>query len=366
MSVDDEGERITVEEASRKKMRMTVPSGPSVARKPEAHRISTPSAQVVEEGVGSRKSSADFMGDATVPISRETISMISSLACGDVRCGEGSFIPDKERHRYSEWLKKHLSIFERETVSSIRDSAEDLKIARKEELRKLNDVHGAFKPRDRRELPKRITMFGHKWFDKVSEGIAKARLTCQDFKMRGAQAEDKNSSESPSNFCPTPHGCSRKILDSLKTGFPRVKAGLSSAFLITRDQGDNRGQSVMMVPPREWLEQYDEWLVSQPDDVRWELDNVPASEIVWQVDGNLYGRQSAAAQYRDRLEEILASELKGDYEFIRGKLDACIYRCQKTGTVLLHHIDDFDVCGPEKVLNDLLTVQLPFPEQAAS
>ena len=108
----------------------------------------------------------------------------------------------------------------------------------------MNDVHGAFKPRDRRELPKHITVFGHKWVDKVIEGIAKARL------KRGAQAEDKNSSESSSNFCPTPHGCSRKILEeySLKTGFPRVQADLSSAFLIARDQGDNRGQPVMMVP----------------------------------------------------------------------------------------------------------------------
>ena len=135
MKVDDEGERITVEEASRKKMRMTEPSGPSVVQKPEVHRISTPSDQVMEEGMGSRKSSADFMGDATVPIRRETISMISRLACLDVRCEEGSFIPDKERHRYAEWLKKHSSIFEPETVSSIMDyldhmgcSAEDLKV----------------------------------------------------------------------------------------------------------------------------------------------------------------------------------------------------------------------------------------------
>ena len=59
----------------------------------------------------------------------------------------------------------------------------------------------------------------------------------------------------------------------------------------------------MMKPPQEWLEDYDVWLASQPKEIQDELKDVPASEIVWQVDGNLYGRQSAAAQYRDRLEE---------------------------------------------------------------
>ena len=47
------------------------------------------------------------------------------------------------------------------------------------------------------------------------------------------------------------------------------------------------------------------------------------------------------------------------YSFTRGKLDACVYKCQLTGTVLIHHVDDFDVCGPEHVLVDLLTNQLP-------
>ena len=61
----------------------------------------------------------------------------------------------------------------------------------------------------------------------------------------------------------------------------------------------------MMKPPQEWLEwleDYDVWLVSQPMEIQDELKEVPISEIVWQVDGNLYGRQSAAAQYRDRFK----------------------------------------------------------------
>lgn len=210
--------------------------------------------------------------------------------------------------------------------------------ARKDELRKLNEVYGAFKCSDRRELSKEPAVFGRKWVDKISEGIAKSRLTCQDFK-RKSPGEDKDSSEAPSNFCPTPHESSKKILEvySLLRDMPRVEADLSSSFLIAKDQGDSKGQPVMMRPPQEWFEDYDVWFAEQPKEVKEELKDVPITEIIWQVDGNLYGRQTAAAQYRDRLEEILTDELPKDkYAFKRGKLDACVYRRELTGTILIH------------------------------
>ena len=47
------------------------------------------------------------------------------------------------------------------------------------------------------------------------------------------------------------------------------------------------------------------------------------------------------------------------YDFVRGKLDGCVFRCRKTKVAILHHIDDFDVTGPEEHLDDLLKVQLP-------
>ena len=230
--------------------------------------------------------------------------------------GEGIVLePDKlkERHKvfsnedyryFKKWLEERKDNFETETVANIMDyldtlgpEGEERKLARKAELKKLNESFEAFTPRDRRALPKEIIVFGHKWVDKVSEGVAKSRLTCQDFKRRG-QKEDKNSSEAPSNFCPTPFAASRKILEvySMSTGMPRCKADLTSAFLIAADQGDRTGQPVMMKPPEEWLEEYDEWLLLQSKEVQEELKDVPKSEIVWQVNGNLYGRQSAAAQ----------------------------------------------------------------------
>ena len=74
-------------------------------------------------------------------------------------------------------------------LDNVTRDEEVLRETRKEELRKLNEVYGALKPRDGRELSKELTVFGHKWVDKVTEGIAKSRLTCQAFKRKN-QSED--------------------------------------------------------------------------------------------------------------------------------------------------------------------------------
>ena len=81
-----------------------------------------------------------------------------------------------------------------------------------------------------------------------------------------------------------------------------------------------------------------------------DLANVPKQHIVWQVDGNIYGRQPAAAAYRQELENILLNKLDPTkYKFQRGRIDACVYHCKISGVILIHHIDDFDVCGLTKV-----------------
>ncbi|CAE7561497.1 unnamed protein product [Symbiodinium natans] len=260
---------------------------------------------------------------------------------------EGSaLLPKEDVGVYKKWLKQNKDCFNETMVSNIMDYLDTLQIdekelrrARKEELRKLNEVYGAFTPRDGRQITKDLTVFGHKWVDKVTEGVAKSRLTCQDFKKK-QEANEKHNSEYPSNFCPTPHATSRKLLEvySLTTKMPRVKADLSSAFLIAKDGGDAKGQPVMMKPPKEWLEEYDEWYAKASPEMQEQMKNVPKESVLWQVDGNLYGRQSAAAQYRDRLETILTKELpKGVYQFHRGTLDACVFRCVRTGIVLIHN-----------------------------
>ncbi|CAE7333376.1 RE1 [Symbiodinium microadriaticum] len=256
--------------------------------------------------------------------------MVSCISNDGEWNGASTCLGKEDYEYYKKWLKQNEGLFNSNMVSNIMDYLDtmqmderELKRARKEELRKLNEVYGAFTPRDRRQLSKDLTVFGHKWVDKVTEGVAKSRLTCQDFKKK-QEANEKHSSEYPSNFCPTPHATSRKLLEvySLATQMPRVKADLSSAFLIARDGGDARGQPVLMRPPKEWLEEYDEWFAKARPEIQEQMREVPKEEILWQVDGNLYGRQSAAAQYRDRLEEILTKELpKEKYFFKRGKLD---------------------------------------------
>lgn len=49
----------------------------------------------------------------------------------------------------------------------------------------------------------------------------------------------------------------------MATGLPRANADLTSAFLIASDQQNKVWQPVMMRPPKEWLEDYDEWYCLQ-------------------------------------------------------------------------------------------------------
>ncbi|CAE8645088.1 unnamed protein product [Polarella glacialis] len=74
-------------------------------------------------------------------------------------------------------------------------------------------------------------------------------------------------------------------------------------------------------------------------------------DIVWRLDGNLYGRRTAGAVYRHELEEILTNRLKDQgYAFVRGQKDPTTYSCQITQIWLLRHIDDFRATGPPEAL----------------
>jgi len=67
------------------------------------------------------------------------------------------------------------------------------------------------------------------------------------------------------------------------------------------------------------------------------------------VKQHIYGRQPAAPAYRQEWENILLEKFgPAKYQFQRGRIDAC----------LIHHIDDFDVCGPTEAVKDLLENQL--------
>ena len=61
-----------------------------------------------------------------------------------------------------------------------------------------------------------------------------------------------------------------------------------------------------------------------------ELANVPETTHRVQVDGNIFGRQpAAAAAYRQKLENILLNKLDpAKYKFQRGWIDACVYHAK--------------------------------------
>ena len=64
--------------------------------------------------------------------------------------------------------------------------------------------------------------------------------------------------------------------------------------------------------------------------------------------------------YRNELEEIVCSRVDPQrYAFVRGQKDPCIFRCTKTGIVLLHHVDDIRAAGPSEALAHLFEQELP-------
>ena len=153
-----------------------------------------------------------------------TQDMISNIAQGDVinafdccrenavkeRLGENHGLEkdlETVESTFETYLKRELASLQNianvmDWMDSIMLEADDMKKARLDEIRKLEQTFKAFTVRDRRELPKDLTVFGHRWVDKVSEGICKARLTCQDFKKKQSP-EERLSSEQGTNFCPT-------------------------------------------------------------------------------------------------------------------------------------------------------------------
>ena len=102
----------------------------------------------------------------------------------------------------------------------------------------------------------------------------------------------------------------------------------------------------------EWLEEVN------PVDRQWYKDRF--KDMCFRLDGNLYGRRTAGSVYRNELEEIVCSRVDPQrYAFVRGQKDPCIFRCTKTGIVLLHHVDDIRAAGPSEALAHLFEQELP-------
>ena len=95
-----------------------------------------------------------------------------------------------------------------------------------------------------------------------------------------------------------------------------------------------------------------------PELKNWYKDSF--QELLFRLDGNLYGRRAAGSVYRNELEEILCSRVDPQrYAFTRGEKDPCVFRCDKSGVILIHHIDDVRRAGPKEAVNHLVEVEMP-------
>ena len=81
-------------------------------------------------------------------------------------------------------------------------------------------------------------------------------------------------------------------------------------------------------------------------------------ELLFRLDGNLYGRRTAGSVYRNELEEVKKLN-PAKFQFVRGEKDPTVFRCTKTGIILIHHVDDIRAAGPEEDLAELLEQEFP-------
>ena len=239
------------------------------------------------------------------------------------------------------------------------DSAPDpaqIQQARLDQLRKLWRLK-AFTPVHKKDKPAAAQTFHYKWVDKVKEGVAKSRFTCADVK-RAYTAEQEQDLRV---FVPTPTPEAHALLEitALQQGCAMRTFDIVAAFLIGQDRGAQEEKWVYMRPPPEWRPIWEEWVREQPPAQQARLWG-QFSEMLFRLDGNLYGRRTAGSVYRDELEEVLCVKLKetGRYDFRRGVKDPCVYRCLKTGIVVVHHIDDGRCAGNAASLNKLLDEDL--------
>ncbi|CAE8609616.1 unnamed protein product, partial [Polarella glacialis] len=233
-------------------------------------------------------------------------------------------------------------------MDSVLDPAQ-VETARLEELGKLYSLDG-YLPELVRNLPYGSKLFPNKWVDKNSKGRYKSRLTCADLKSRYSKQE---LLEEISAHCPTPYPESHTLLElrMLLEGWSSRSADVISAFLIGKDAGDSSGNPVYVRPPKKWMPVFKTWLSSQPKEVQQKYAGAELRDICSQLVGNLYGRRTAGAVYRDELEYVMDltrlfdTELAGYLKLKKGALE-------EVGTKV-------DVLGKTKLRTEDAVVTLP-------
>ena len=192
----------------------------------------------------------------------------------------------------------------------------------------------------RKEQLKKLQVFGHKCVDKNSLCRRQGALHQQEAEMNV--------------FVPTPAAESHAFLEvyALLNGYMTRSLDIVAAFLIEEDRGASEGKWAYVRAPVEWYELFQEWLATLPPAGRSRYQH-RFRDVLFGLDGNLYGRRTAGSVYRDELEEIMIGKFNKRFQFERGVKDPCVFRCKKTHVVLIHHIDDITLAGTEEHLNFL-------------
>eukprot|EP00971_Amphidinium_carterae_P190637 3783164-Amphidinium_carterae.1 len=215
--------------------------------------------------------------------------------------------------------------------------------ARAEELHKIEVLFQCFQPIHRKELPTGATVFGHRWVDSMRHGAPKSRLTLKDFRHVAKKQEDRvkikgewDSEEITSVQSPAPSGLVNRLLMWLSThyGHEVIVIDVVSAF----PHAEERSDCIFMEPPSEWLEA--------------KGYRAKDREVLWKMTGNLYGRRTAPAYFREHFEGVILA-MPGA-EFRRGVLEPCMYFSAKLQVRLVHHVDDVRATGPSESLRSFV------------
>ena len=228
--------------------------------------------------------------------------------------------------------------------------------ARKAQLAKLWD-RGPFTPVHKKEIPRGAQIFSHKWVDKCSKGTYKSRFTCADIRARYSADQEAEMDV----FVPTPTPEAHNLLEvyALKNGYYTRSLDIVAAFLIGQDRGAAEGKHVYMRPPVEWYDLFVAWLNTLTPEEKAFYEHA-FKDVYFRLDGNLYGRRTAGSVYRNELEEILCGRVDAKrYSFTRGEKDPCVFRRQKSGIILIHHIDDIRLAGPKAAVNHFVDKEMP-------
>ena len=247
------------------------------------------------------------------------------------------------------------------TIVDTLDTVLELSKMHENRLKQISTLmsKSAFTPERRRDMEADAQIFRHERVDRNSQNLHRSRLTRTDVKT--SYTKEQNDVMLDTTFDPY-QGATQGYLGAQRK--PRSAAAGQELSIASHElssgpraqQHNTQGKPVYLYLPEEWY--LTDWLADQSDESKAYFREARDGDIVWRLDGNLYGRRTACAVYRKELREILTVGLKPKgFQFEIGVKDPCTYRCKSSHVRLLHHIDDFRSTGEAAALKALFNTE---------